>query len=90
MAGNKSDLYEYEEITKEEGIAFANQHNAIFQLTSAKESNETIDLLFENIGKLFLNSNLENINNLTKKELKIRVYKSKDGKNHGQNSCGSC
>lgn len=55
VAANKSDMYEYEEVTEEEGIAFAKQHNAIFQSTSAKDnSNGSVDLLFKNIGKSFL------------------------------------
>ena len=36
VAGNKSDMYEYEEVEEKEGMAFAKKHNAIFQITSAK------------------------------------------------------
>ena len=72
VAGNKSDMYEYEEVEEKEGMAFAKKHNAIFQITSAKESNGSIDLLFKNIGKKFLNPNIENTSVLTKEELKKR------------------
>ena len=37
LAANKSDMYEYEEVTEEEGIALAKKINAIFQSTTAKE-----------------------------------------------------
>ena len=81
-------MYEYEEVTEEEGKAFAKQHNAIFQQTSAKESNGGVDLLFKNIGKKFLNPNSEN--NLTGDESKKKGNKLKTGKNDGQNKKGCC
>ena len=43
MAGNKSDLYENEEISKEEGLSLAKEINAIYQRTSAKEESGGID-----------------------------------------------
>lgn len=49
IVGNKSDLYEYEEVTEDEGKEFANSVNAIFMQTSA--SNGTgINELFDMIG----------------------------------------
>ena len=75
IAANKSDMYEYEEVTEEQGMAFAKQYKAIFQTTSAKESNGSIDLLFKNIGKKFLHPDIENTSNLTKDELKKRGQK---------------
>ena len=60
VAANKSDLYEFEEVPEQEGMAFAKQINAIFQTTTAKDSNGSIDLLFKNIGKRFLNPNMQN------------------------------
>ena len=72
VAGNKSDMYEYEEVEEKDGMAFAKQYNAIFQTTTAKDSNGSIDVLFKNIGKKFLNPNIENTSVLTKEELKKR------------------
>ena len=40
-------MYEYEEVPEEEGMAFAKQYNAIFQTTSAKETNGSVDELFK-------------------------------------------
>ena len=54
IAGNKDDLYENEEVDEDEGTKLASEYNAIFQLTSAKDS-YGIDDLFTKIGKKFLN-----------------------------------
>ena len=85
LAANKSDLYEYEDVTEEEGMALAKKINAIFQSTSAKEKDGSIDQLFMNLGKKFLHPNMENTTNLTKDELKnkgiqINQQKGKNGK----------
>lgn len=53
IAGNKSDLYAQEEVTDEEGLAFAEKIGAIFKTTSAK-SNSGIDTLFDRIGTKFI------------------------------------
>jgi small GTP-binding protein len=57
IAANKSDMYEFEEVTEAEGIALARQINAIFQSTSAKDQNGSIDKLFQNLGRKFLHPN---------------------------------
>ena len=78
-------MYEYEEVPEEEGMALAKKINAIFQSTSAKEKDGSIDQLFMNLGKKFLHPNMENTTNLTKDELKnkgiqINQQKGKNGK----------
>ena len=73
MVGNKSDLYQHEEVTNEEGIKLAKELNAIYQRTTAKEENGGIDELFKNIGKRYLNPNIEINTNLTKEERKIKA-----------------
>ena len=50
LAANKVDLYETQEVDTKEGRAFADEINAIFQSTSAK-NDSGINTLFENIGK---------------------------------------
>ena len=47
VAGNKCDLFEREAVKEEDGKKFAEEHNAFFQLTSAKEGKESIDEFFE-------------------------------------------
>ena len=66
VVGNKSDLYENEQVSDKEGKKFAKEINAIFKLTSAL-SNNGIDRLFEAIGKKILNPNFneDDINDLS-------------------------
>ena len=47
-------MYEYEEVPEKEGMALAKQINAIFQTTTAKEKNGSIDQLFMNLGQNLL------------------------------------
>ena len=53
LVANKSDLYEIECITSEQGIKLADEINAIFQKTSAKLG-LGISLLFEYLGRTYL------------------------------------
>ena len=68
LAGNKSDNYMSEEVTDNEGKALAKEINAIYKRTSAK-LNSSIDEMFNDIGKKFLNPNSEITSNLTKEEM---------------------
>ena len=68
LAGNKCDNYMSEEVNENEGKALAKEINAIFMKTSAK-LNTSIDEMFNNIGKKFLNPNSEITTNLTKEEM---------------------
>ena len=90
VAANKSDMYEYEEVEEKEGMDFAKQHKAIFQVTTAKESNGSIDLLFKNIGKKFLNPNIENTSVMTKEELKKRGQQLKKEGPQNDKKGGCC
>ena len=91
VAANKSDMYEYEEVEEKEGMAFAKQYNAIFQTTTAKDVNGSVDLLFKNIGKRFLNPNFENTTTMSKEELKKRGEKLKTERiQEGDKKNGCC
>ena len=70
MAGNKSDLYNNEKVTYEEGLELAKSLNAIYQRTSAKEKSGGVEELFLNIGKKLLDPNSVIESNLTKEEKK--------------------
>ena len=77
VAGNKCDLFQDEEVSEEEGKKFAESINAVFFLTSCKES-VGIDQLFEGCGEKFLETNgfIENKNEkakivLNKKDVKV-------------------
>ena len=54
LVGNKSDLYNNSEVDEKEASDWADSIGAIFQTTSAL-SNIGIDVLFDNVGKKFLN-----------------------------------
>ena len=90
VAANKSDMYEYEEVQENEGMAFAKKYNAIFQTTTCKDSNGSIDQLFKNIGKRFLNPQQENTSNLSKEELKKRGQQLKQQRIKGEKKGGCC
>ena len=70
MAGNKSDLYNNEKVTYEEGLELAKSLNAIYQRTSAKEKSGGLEELFLNIGKKLLDPNSVIESHLTKEEKK--------------------
>ena len=53
LVANKSDLYEIESISDEEGIDLADKINAVFQKTSAKLG-FGINILFKNLGRAYL------------------------------------
>ena len=55
IAGNKSDLYDKEEVPEQEARDFAESINAIFALTSAKD-NDGVEKLFRDIGNKYLES----------------------------------
>ena len=58
IAGNKSDLYEREQVSEKEAREYAKSINAVFGLTSA-QNNTGIDQLFEDIGMKFLEPNFQ-------------------------------
>ena len=53
LVGNKSDLYNNQDVNDEEALKYAESIGAIFQKISAK-SNNGIDTLFKNVGRKFL------------------------------------
>ena len=85
MIGNKSDLYNKEEVSKDEGLSLAKEINAIFQYTSTVKSSDGINNLFINIGKKFLDTFYKTTSKMTKEDLKstnesIKIRKIKKRK----------
>ena len=90
VVGNKSDLYENEQVSDEEGKKFAKEIHGIYKSTSAL-SGGGIDRLFESIGKKILDPNYngddegdikvnaENKSNLNKKKDTIQLSNQNDG-----------
>ena len=60
LVGNKSDLYEYEEVTEEQAEEFAKSINAIYQQTSAANGSGVKEL-FNMIGNKILNPNYKDV-----------------------------
>ncbi len=58
VVANKNDLYETQQVSDDEGKAFAKSINGIFQSTSAK-SDSGITTLFENIGRRYFDPNFD-------------------------------
>ena len=92
LAGNKSDMYEFEEVSDEEAKNYAKEINAIFQKTSAK-TDVGVNELFKMIGQKFVNPQAENTSNLTKDEQKKRgdkLKKDKIKKENNSNNKNKC
>ena len=58
IVGNKSDLYEQEEVSENDAREFAQSIGAIFALTSAK-MNTGVDALFEDAGNKYLDPSFQ-------------------------------
>ena len=83
-------MYQFEEVTKDEGLAFAKELNAIYKRTSAKVAQGgLIDELF-NIGKKFLHPDSEITSNMTNEELKKRGEKLKKQEIKNEQKKGKC
>ena len=84
-------MYQFEEVTNDEGIALAKELNSIYHRTSAKEaSGGGVDELFKSIGKKFLDPNSEITSNMTKEELKNKgekIMRDKIKNNQKKKSC---
>ena len=69
-------MYQFQEVTDEEGREFAKELDAIYKRTSAKnQTGGGIDDLFKYIGIKFLHPESENTSVLTKEEIKSKGEK---------------
>ena len=79
VAGNKIDLFEYEEVDRNEVKTYCDTIDADVNYISAAE-NQYIDELFKKIGEKFLNSDIyKNIKPTKRKKIKIN-YENEDNK----------
>ena len=74
LVGNKFDRYDSQQVSKEEAKGFAKEINAIYQLVSAKDGTG-INELFHDIGKKYINSDLNQNVEKTENEYKEDVEK---------------
>ena len=78
IAGNKIDLFENEQIKKDEVKEFCKQINCDFDYISAKE-NKFIDDLFKKLGEKFLNSDAcRNIKNTQQSTIRVSIKSFQD------------
>ena len=91
MVGNKDDMYQFEEVSNDEGLAFAKELRSIYKRTSAKVAQGGgIDDLFKAIGKQFLHPDSEITSNMTKEELKNKgdkIMRDKIKNNQKKKNC---
>lgn len=73
VAGNKADLYAFEEVEESKARNFAENINAIFKLTSAKTGSGIDDMLYE-LGLRFLKANKDNPNCNLRKTFTLESY----------------
>ena len=73
LVGNKSDLYEKEEVNEIDAINYAKEINAVFTTASAL-SNVGINSLFETLGQKLINKD----NNNNKIENKVEIVDNKN------------
>ena len=91
LVGNKDDMYQYEEVSDNEGKDFAKELNAIYKRTSAKNpTGGGIDDLFKSIGIKFLHPETENTSVLTKEEKKSKEIKLQRDKIKNDQKKKSC
>ena len=83
LVGNKNDLYNIAEVNEEEAMKWADSIGAIFQTTSAL-SNTGIDVLFQLVGKKFLNPNFDykSEEDLKKQQYEKKKEDQKENKNN--------
>ncbi len=84
IAGNKSDLYENEQVSKEEGQQYAQEIKAVFKETTATTFESINELINELVQKYYSQNNITNFPN---KDEAIRVSKMKNEKK--RNCCSN-
>ena len=82
IAGNKSDLFDREQVKEEEAENYAKKIGAIFRLTSARTS-AGIEELFEDIGSKILGPNVGGII----KGVKLEQPEARDNAIKKKNCC---
>jgi small GTP-binding protein len=89
VAGNKSDLFLKEEVPEEKGREYAQDHDAIFSLLSAKESKVGIEKFVNNLVEAYLDKN-KSIKNKNSNEKIIRLSSTNNINNSKGGNSGCC
>ena len=93
MAGNKSDLFNKEEVEENEAKSYAEANGAIFKVTSAFNNSGIRDLFFE-LGKKYMEKycvedtgNQTSGNKKKKDQNKVQLNSKGHGKKTKRNCC---
>ena len=86
LAGNKTDLFTKEQVTKKEGKEYAKKWNAFFGLLSAKEDKLGIDAYFTELAQKYLEKKNNSIESTNDKK-NIKLQNNKNDIKHKNNSC---
>ena len=94
IAGNKSDLYDHEQVDKNEVKEFCEDINSVFKYTSAQD-NYGIDDLFKELGNKFIHSNFmkeirENCSDNMEENEKVKIEDKKKKEFINKNKKGCC
>jgi len=90
VAGNKIDLFENEQVNKDEVKAFCNKINCGFDFISAKE-NKFIDDLFQKLGEIYLKSDAyRNYKNNQHSKIRVSRPNNPNGIENGGNEGKGC
>jgi small GTP-binding protein len=88
VVANKSDLFDRQEVSDEEGREYAKKNGAIFGLISAKANKQGIDLYIHKLIEAYLNKINKNNNNNNKDNKGVKLNPSNNGnKNNQKSSC---
>ena len=89
LASNKSDLFDMEEVSQEEGTKYAEEIDASFTMVSAY-SGAGISQLFENIGMKYLDLDLEEEDENKEGNLKLTTIKLVEDDDDGKRTNLCC
>lgn len=89
LASNKSDLFDMEEVSQEEGTKYAEEIDASFTMVSAY-SGAGISQLFENIGMKYLDLDLEEEDENKEGNLKLTTIKLVEDDDDGKRNNLCC
>ena len=91
VVANKSDLFDKQEVSDEEGREYAKKNGAIFGLISAKANKQGIDLYIYQLIEAYLkkiNKNNKNDNNKDNKGIKLSSSNNRNNNIQKSSCCG--
>ena len=90
VVGNKSDLYEEEEVTENEAKEYAKEIGAIFMLVSAKNGDNVKNLFEDAIRKYLGDDFVKKVEEMKKEKREVTKIKKQKSKKKEKKSGGFC